>query len=483
MQKLRERNTYIPTDIPHVCGNCDARLNNPEGRGRAALLKTSLNNPDAALTAREQAGQALRVPAVYVLNQRGQSLMPTTARFARHLLKEGRAVVVQRIPFTLQLLYPTGEALKPIQLGVDTGYRHVGLSAVAEKRELYSEEVHLREDIVKLNAERKRYRKSRRYRKIWYRKPRFLNRGSKKKGWLAPSLQNKLQAHLKAIEKVRKILPIFQITVEVASFDIQKIQEPNIKGVGYQQGAQLGFENVRAYVLHRDEYTCQHCKGRSKESILHVHHISSRQIGGNRPNNLITLCASCHNEYHQGNIALKVIRSAAFKAETFMTTIRKMLVVQIRKRDIPVDVTYGYVTKQKRQELKLPKSHTNDAFVIAGGKEHTRSFITYFTKQVRKCNRKLFKGDRSHLRNIAPRRIRGFGRFDKVLWMGQECFIFGRRTTGYFDIRLLAGTKIHASAKAEDLKLLESARTFLTEIRRAHSSDSTRLSVSCVNFL
>jgi len=278
MQKLRERNTYTPTDIPHVRGNCDSQLNNPEGRGRAASLKTSFNNPDAALTASEQAGQALRVPAIYVLNKRGKPLMPTTANKARRLLKEGRAVVVQRTPFTIQVLHQTGEAVKPVCLGVDSGYSHVGLSAVSEKKELYSEEVHLRNDIVKLNAERKQYRRGRRYRKTWYRKSRFLNRGNKEKGWLAPSLQNKLSAHLKAIDKVRKILPISQITVEVASFDIQKIQKTDIKGVDYQQGVQLGFENVRAYVLHRDGYTCQHCKGRSKEVTLHVHHIESRKI-------------------------------------------------------------------------------------------------------------------------------------------------------------------------------------------------------------
>lgn len=483
MQKLRERNTYTPTDIPHVRGNCDSRLISPEGRGRAANLKTSFNNPDAALTAREQAGQALRVPAIYVLNKRGKPLMPTTANKARRLLKKGLAKVVRRTPFTIQLLCPTGEALLPVQLGVDSGYSHVGLSAVSEKRELYSEEVHLRDDIVKLNAERKQYRRGRRYRKTWYRKARFLNRGNKKTGWLAPSLQNKLNAHLKTVEKVRKILPISQITVEIASFDIQKIQKMDIEGTDYSQGVQLGFENVRAYVLHRDGHTCQHCKGRSKELTLHVHHIKSRQTGGNRPDNLVTLCTSCHRNHHEGNITLKIKKSNGFKAETFMTTIRRTLMDQVRDKGIFIAPTYGYITQQNRRNLELPKSHVHDAFVIAGGKEQKRSPTTYFTKQVRKCNRKLFKGDRSHLPNTAPRFIQGFQRFDKVLWKRQECFVFGRRMIGYFDLRLLDGTKIHASAKIKDLKILESAKSFLTEVRRAHSSDSTRLSVSCVNFL
>ncbi|MCD6102874.1 MAG: HNH endonuclease, partial [Thermotogaceae bacterium] len=84
---------------------------------------------------------------------------------------------------------------------------------------------------------------------------------------------------------------------------------------------------------------------------------------------------------------------------------------------------------------------------------------------VRKCNRKLFKGARSHIRNTAKRYIKGFQRYDKVLWHGIECFIFGRRETGYFDLRKLDGTKIHASAKASELKLLERAKTFLIERR------------------
>ena len=481
MQKLRERNTYTPTDIPHVRGNCDSQLNSPEGRGSVAHLKTSLNNPDAALTACKQAGQDLRVPAVYVQSKRGKPLMPTTPRKARRLLKEGRAVVAKRTPFTIRLLFITGEALQPVFLGVDGGYSHMGLSAISEKKELYCEEVLLREDIVKLNAERRQYRRSRRSRKTWYRKSRFLNRG--KTGWIAPSLQNKLRAHLKAIEKVGKILPLSQIMVEVASFDIQKLQNMDIERTDYQQGVQWGFANVRAYVLHRDHHICQHCKGRSKESILHVHHIESRQTGGDRPDNLITLCSSCHREYHEGNIVLKVKRSPGFKAETFMTTIRRRLIDLLCKRTIPVTPSYGYITKQKREDLNIIKSHINDAFIIAGGTKQERSPMSYFTKQVRKCNRKLFKGDRSHLPNKASRFIQGFQRFDKVLWMGIECFIFGRRSSGYFDIRLLNGIKIHASAKIKDLKIVESARTFLTEKRSAHSSDSIRLSGSCANFL
>lgn len=394
---------------------------------------------------------------------RGESLMPTTPRKARVLLKKGRAKVVQRTPFIIQLLYATGEAKQKVVLGVDSGYIHIGLSAVSEKEELYSSEVELRSDIVKLNAERRMYRRSRRNRKTRYRQPRFLNR-KKPEGWLAPSLQHKLDSHVKIIQKVCDLLPIAKIIVEVAAFDIQKIKHPEIQGKEYQQGEQKDFWNVREYVLYRDHYTCQHCKGMSKDPILNVHHIESRQIGGDRPGNLITLCEDCHDKHHRGEIQLKVKKTNGFRAETFMTTIRWKLVNQLRELGYCVKHTYGYKTKARRIALKLKKSHRNDAFVIAHGSHQIRSMVWYVQKQVRKCNRKLFKGIGSHIKNTAARMIHGFQRYDKVLWNEIECFVFGRRSSGYFDLRLLDGTRVHASASWKQLCLLENARTVLTEV-------------------
>ncbi|MCD6102680.1 MAG: RRXRR domain-containing protein, partial [Thermotogaceae bacterium] len=273
-------------------------------------------------------------------------------------------------------------------------------------------------------------------------------------------------SHIKAIEQVKKILPVTKINIEVAAFDIQNIKNPDISGKEYQNGEQAGFWNVREYVLYRDGHVCQICKGKSKDPVLEVHHIVSRQIGGDRPGNLITLCQTCHQKLHKGELKkVKLKVDKGFKAETFMSTIRWKLVNRLKELGNTVSVTYGYLTKQKRIELGFSKSHINDAFVIAGGTNQNRSQVYYFIKQVRKCNRKLFKGIRSHIQNTAKRYIKGFQRYDKVLWHGIECFIFGRRKTGYFDLRKLDGTKIHASAKASELKLLERAKTFLIERR------------------
>ncbi len=402
----------------------------------------------------------------YVLNKHGKPLMPCHPAKARILLKQGKAKVVQRTPFTIQLLYGSSGYKQPITLGVDSGYKHIGLSAVSGKRELYASEIELRDDISKLLTERREYRRNRRYRKTRYRKPRFLNR-RRPEGWLAPSIQHKLDSHIKAVSQVAKILPISKVVVEVASFDIQKIKNPDISGEDYQNGEQKGFWNVREYVLFRDDHTCQICKGKSKDTVLEVHHITPRSKGGtDRPDNLITLCHTCHEKLHKGEIkAVLKPKNNGFKPESFMSTIRWKVVDRLRELGYSVSHTYGYLTKNKRTGLDLPKTHINDAFVIAGGTNQERLDKYFFIKQVRKCNRKLYKGARSHIKNTAERFVMGFQRFDKVLWKGTECFVFSRRKRGYFDLRKLDGTKVNSSANAKKLKLLESARTFLVELR------------------
>jgi len=429
MQQLEVRNTYTPTDIPHVSGNC-GRILKKEETLSVSGLKTSFNNSDAALIAIEHAKQNMSVS-----------------------------------PFTIQLKYITGETKQEITLGVDSGYENIGISAITGKKEVYSAEVKLRTDIVKLNSERKQYRRARRNRKTWYRAPRFLNR-KKPDGWLAPSIQHKLDSHIKLINKVKQLLPTTKIVIEVAAFDIQKIKNPEISGTGYQNGVQKDSWNVREYVLHQDNHTCQACHGKSKDPILETHHIISRQIGGDAPDNLLTLCETCHDKDSNNKLKLDVKLPTGFKPETFMSTVRWKLVNMLREAGNIVNHTYGYITKSNRITLGLEKSHGVDAFVIAGGTMQEKSSQNYLIQQVRKCNRKLFKGDRSHIKNIAPRFIFGFQRFDKVLWKHKECFVFGRRKTGYFELRKLDGTRIHASAKAKEITLLQSASTFLIELIR-----------------
>jgi len=411
---------------------------------------------------------------VYVLSKEGKPLMPTNRHGkVRHLLKDGKVKVTKRTPFTIQLLYNSEEYTQPITLGIDSGYQNIGLSAVTESQEVFSAEVKLRTDIVKLNSERRQYRRSRRNRKTWYREPRFLNR-KKDNGWLAPSIQHKIDSHIKLIDTVKKILPITKINIEVANFDIQKIKNQDIEGIGYQNGDQSGFWNIREYVLYRDGHICQHCKGKCGDKILEVHHINTRQTGGDRPDNLITLCGLCHEKVSQNKLQLKIKVSKGYKSESFMSMVRWRLVNIIREMGDIVSHTYGYITKGNRIALGISKSHANDAFVIAGGAKgisQTR-LNSYLIQQVRKCNRKLYKGIRSHIKNTASRFVNGFQRFDKILFESIECFIFGRRATGRFDIRLLDGTVVSSSVSYKQLTLLECSSTLLIERGSGNSSNS-----------
>ena len=411
---------------------------------------------------------------VFVLNMRGQPLMPCSPPKARKLLRAGKAVPVRRTPFVIQLTVPTGETKQPITLGVDAGYKHVGLSATTAKEELLASEVELRQDVTGLLSNRLALRRARRNRKTRYRAPRFANRvRSEHKGWLASSVENRIQAHISRIEAVCRVLPITKIVIETASFDIQKIKNPEIEGEGYQQGEQLGFWNVREYVLFRDGHVCQACKGRSKDLILNVHHIESRKTGGDAPGNLITLCEACHKAYHAGKLKqFSPRRGASFRAETFMGIMRWTVLNRLRERhpELPVTNTYGYLTKHKRIVAGLPKTHCADAFCIAGVLDAKRRGEYLFQKQTRRHNRQIHKltilkgGVRK--RHQAPYLVHGFRLFDKVLCKGEVGFIFGRRSSGAFDVRRLDGTKISAGISYKKFSLLEKRKTFLTELRK-----------------
>lgn len=409
---------------------------------------------------------------VYVISQNGQPLMPTENHVkVRILLKNKKAKVIKRCPFTIQLAYDSTNYTQNITLGVDSGSKHIGLSATTKNKVLFESDVELRNDIVNLLSTRRQNRRTRRNRKTRYRKPRFNNR-RRKEGWLAPSVQNKVDSHLTVIRKVHEILPITKVIVEVASFDIQKIKNPTISGTEYQQGEQLDFWNVREYVLFRDSHICQCCKGKSKDKILNVHHIESRKTGGDAPNNLITLCETCHTGYHKGIIKLPktIHRGMSFKDATFMGIMRWAFYNKLKEIYPNVSLTYGYITKNTRIRNSLPKEHYIDARCISGNPKAISNGMVYYQKKVRCHNRQIHKntilkgGIRK--RNQASYDVMGFRLFDKVKWKGQNCFIFGRRSTGRMDLRLLNGTKINASVGYKNLKIIEMRKNYLIEQRK-----------------
>ncbi len=406
---------------------------------------------------------------VYVINKDGQPLMPTErCGKVRRLLRDGKAKVVRRCPFTIRLLFETTGHTQPITLGVDAGSRHIGLSATTEDKVLYEADVEIRNDIVDLLSSRREQRRGRRYRKTRYRAPRFDNR-KRPEGWLAPSIQHKVNSHLQVIANVHKFLPVTKIIIETASFDIQKIKAPTVSGTDYQQGDQLGFWNVREYVMFRDGHACQCCHGRSKDKVLNVHHIESRKTGGDAPNNLITLCETCHTQYHRGLIKLpsSIKRGMRFKDETFMGIMRWTVYNRLKDLYPDVRMTYGYITKNTRIANGLEKSHFADARCISGHPDAEPSGHVFFQKKVRCHNRQIHKlivlkgGHRK--RNQLPYVVKEFRLFDKVLYNKEECFITGRRASGYFALKKIDGTKVSDGLSSKKIRLAETRKSYITE--------------------
>lgn len=416
---------------------------------------------------------------VYVLSKNGQPVMPTKNHAkVRLLLNSGKAKVVKRTPFTIQLIGVSKTYVQDITLGVDAGSRHVGLSATTKKQELFSAELRPRNDVVGLLSSRREMRRSRRNRTTRYRKARFDNRvHSKHKGWLAPSVEVKIWNHIQGIYLVAKILPVTTIRVETAEFDLQRLKameqgKPLPVGTDYQLGEQYNEYNVRQYVLRRDGYKCQCCgkKPSEKKGIkLHVHHLESRKVGGNAPDNLVTLCEDCHRLYHLGKLELpnKVRRLKSTRDATFMGIMRKTLLERLEKLfpEVKVCSTYGYITKFWREKKNIKKTHISDAFVITKNLDAQRLKKSLLiipkrshNRQIHKC--KINKGGYRKL-NQTPKFMFGFQLFDKVRYKNQEWFVTSRRTRGYFKILSINDFKAFKEVSYKKLKPLESRKSLL----------------------
>jgi HNH endonuclease len=219
-----------------------------------------------------------------------------------------------------------------------------------------------------------------------------------------------------------------------------------------------------------DSHTCQWCQGKSKDPILNVHHIESHKTGGDSPDNLITLCETCHDLIHRTQQEDKIQRkNRSFRDATHMGIMRRRIYSRAKAMFQNVHLTYGYLTKHTRVTNQLEKSHLIDARCSSQHPLAVSDGTWYQIKYVRRNNRQLHKatirkgGKRQ--RNTAPKYVHGFRLFDCVKYQGTCCFVFGRRSSGYFDLRTLDGTKIHASACYKHLKSVQKASAHLIERR------------------
>jgi hypothetical protein len=411
---------------------------------------------------------------VYVIDRHGNSLMPTTPPKARSLLKRGKAKVVCREPFKIKLLYGSSGYKQEIVAGMDTGSKTVGCAAIANGKVVYQAEVMLRQDVSGKMQQRAMYRRTRRGRKTRYRPARWHNRASMRKtGRLAPSIKSKVDSHLRERNFMGSILPVTRWKVELAAFDIHKLTNPEVSGLGYQNGDQKGFYNTKAYVLHRDSYKCQSGRKVKHDAKLHVHHIQFRSQGGSdAPSNLITLCEDCHNDLHAGVFSLK-----RGKTKTKHATEVGIVKGTILRSGWDFTPTFGYETKFKREVcLGWDKSHAADAVAIAceDGETVDPLNVLWRKRHVAKGDYQQTKGPRSEIR-IPTGKLFGFRKFDLIRTLKATGFVKGKRTRGAFVLMNIDGDIIADTSIKKNATRISARTTTLTERRAFLSSQAIAL--------
>ena len=403
---------------------------------------------------------------VFVLNRAGNPLMPCSPSKARHLLKAGDAKVMRREPFTIKLLRGSSSYRQEIAGGVDTGSKTVGCAAIANGKVLYQSEVALRQDVSGKMRQRAMYRRTRRGRKTRYRPARWNNRSAMRAtGRLAPSIRSKVESHIRERRFVESILPVTRWKVELAQFDIHKITNPDVEGAGYQNGAQKGFYNVKAYVLHRDGYTCQSGRKIKHDAKLHVHHVVFRGNGGSDvPSNLTTLCETCHADLHAGKFSLTARRKARTKHATEVGIVKGGII----RSGWRFEIAFGYETKFKREQcLGWTKGHAADAVAIAceEGEIVTPSTQVYRKRHVARGDYQQTSGPRGETR-IPTGKLFGLPKFDLIRTPKAYGFVKGKRTRGVFVLMNLDGQQVADTSVRSGVLRISARSSTLTERTR-----------------
>ena len=332
-----------------------------------------------------------KVNYIYVVDSNGTPLMPTSRLgMVRRWLKTGQARWFGNSRKVIQFVRPVTTNIQKLTLGVDAGF-HLGLSVIGNQREYYASES-LRKSEKDRITSRRELRRTRRNR-LRYRKARFDNR-RRKDGWLAPSIQHRLDFTIKEIKRLYTFLPITNLVVEVTPFDNQKLLNPSIKDWQYQKGKMYGFKTIKDYLLARDNYRDALDGKQYPASQLRVHHLVQRKDGGsNQPDNLVLLSDVNHNQANHNNGVLAKLRENRqkmldYRGAYFMS----VLATRLSDYFDEYTTTQGYLTANLRQKYKIEKSHLNDAFIIAGGTDATlRTNNVYSRQKLRNNNRSLQK--------------------------------------------------------------------------------------------
>ena len=321
---------------------------------------------------------------VFVLDTQKRPLNPIRPGLARKLLSNGKAAVFKRYPFTLILKVEVIAPQKPITLKLDPGSKTTGIALVQGEDVIFGAELTHRGQAIKASLEsRCSLRRARRNRQTRYRKAKFSNR-TRPKGWLAPSLQHRVETTLTWVTRLMKVAPIGSITQELVRFDLQQLENPEISGIEYQQGVLHGYE-IREYLLNKWDRTCAYCG--VTNTPLQVEHIHPKAKGGsNRISNLCLACDACNKKKGTQDVEqflskkpeiLKRILSQAkrpLKDAVAVNSTRWALFNRLRTTGLPVSTGSGGLTKFNRTRLNLPKTHWLDAACV--GKVESLKILT-----------------------------------------------------------------------------------------------------------
>jgi 5-methylcytosine-specific restriction endonuclease McrA len=314
---------------------------------------------------------------VFVVDTNKKPLNPVHPGRARLLLKQGKAAVFRRYPFTILLKKPVeSPQLDPLRLKLDPGSQTTGIALVndATGQVVWAAELHHRGQTIKLALDHRRaIRRSRRNRKTRYRQPRFQNR-RRKKEWLPPSLASRLANVLTWVARLMRWCPITAISLELVKFDTQLLENPEISGVQYQQGTLAGYE-LREHLLEKWGRQCAYCD--AKDVPLQVEHLLCRARGGsNRTSNLTLACGLCNitkgtqdiREFlkQQPERLARILAhsSAPLKDAAAVNATRWALYERLQATGLPVECGSGGLTKYHRVTLNLPKAHWVDAACV-----------------------------------------------------------------------------------------------------------------------
>ena len=315
---------------------------------------------------------------VLVIDKNKQPLMPCHPARARQLMRKGRAAVYRRYPFTIIIKEREGGDTQPTALKFDPGAKTTGIAVVVDckrgKRCVFAAELEHRGWQIKEGLEKRRaIRRSRRHRKTRYRKPRFKNR-TKPKGWLPPSLQSRVDNIASWTKKLRSRIPVSSLSMERVRFDAQKLVNPEISGVEYQQGTLFGYE-IREYLLEKWGRKCAYCS--KKDVPLQIEHMTPKSRGGsNRIGNLTLACEKCNQKKNTktaeefGFSGLREKSCKPLRAAAAMNATRNAIYSVLKATGLSLETGTGGRTKYNRSKQGYAKEHWLDAMCVGESGEN-----------------------------------------------------------------------------------------------------------------